>query len=117
MSWFHKRSKQEEIIEKHHKRLEKVGNSPLTFSKRSLLGYMTFFAVVLMISFWGQSPIGPQLSLNTPAKARIVSNIDFDYISNLKTAELREQRRHMVAPVYKVDMSAFHNFSQKIERL
>ena len=117
MSWFHKRSKQEEIIEKHHKRLEKVGSNPLTFSKRSLLGYATFFAIVLMISFWGQSPIGPQLSLNTPAKARIVSNIDFDYISNLKTAELREQRRHMVAPVYKVDMSAFHNFSQKIERL
>ena len=117
MSWFRKRSKQEEIIEKHHKRLEKVGDVPLTFSKKSLLGYAVFFAIVLTISFWGQSPIGPQLSLNTPSKTRIISGIDFDYISALKTSELREQRRHMVAPVYKVDMSAFHNFSQKIERL
>ena len=80
MSWFHRRSKQEEIIEKHHKRLQKVGDTPLTFSKRALLGYAAFFAVVLVISFWGQSPIGPQLALNTPSKARIVSNIDFDYI-------------------------------------
>lgn len=117
MSWFRRRSRREEIIEKHHKRLQNVGSVPLAFSKKSLLGYTLFFIAILVISFWGQSPIGPQLSLNKPSKTRIVANIDFDYISDLKTGESREQRRHMVAPVYKIDMSAFHNFSQKIEKL
>ena len=117
MIFFHKRSKKEVLIEKHQKRLQTVGDTRVRFCWWSLLGYGLFFCCILWVSFFKQSPMGPQLFLNTPSKVRFVSAIDFDYVSDLKTNALREQRRHMVPPVYKIDLSSFHNFSQKIEFL
>ena len=116
MFFWRKKSQKEQILENRHKRL-KIDSSQYKFSWKNFLGYGSFFTIILMVAFWGQRHVGCRLLLNYPAKSRIVASLDFEYISDLKTKALKEQRRHMVLPVYKVDMSAFRNFSQKIEYL
>ena len=81
------------------------------------LGYVAFFVALFFASFWGNNTLEPPLHLNRPSDARIVAAIDFEYISDLKTKERKEQQRRRVVPVYKIDLSNFRNFSQKIERL
>ena len=116
MSFWHRKSVKDQILENRQKRLN-IKEASIQFSWRAFFRYSIFFGIILVIAFWGQSPIGPQLYLNRVSKIRLISSIDFDYISDIKTRALKEQRRHMVSPVYKVDMSSFRNFSQKIEKL
>ena len=116
MSFWHRKSVKEQTLENRQKRLN-LEETTVQFSWKSFLYYSLFFGVILLIAFWKQSPIDPQLYLNRPSKIRLVSSIDFDYISDIRTRVLKEQRRSMVSPVYKVDISGFRNFSQKIEIL
>lgn len=116
MSFWHKKSIKEQTLENRQKRLN-LEEATIQFSWKSFLHYSLFFGVILLIAFWKQSPIDPQLYLNRISKIRLVSSIDFDYISDIKTRALKEQRRYMVSPVYKVDISNFRSFSQKIETL
>ena len=81
------------------------------------LGYVAFFVALFFASFWKNNPFESTLHLNRPSNARIVSSIDFEYISDLKTKEHKEQQRRRVVPVYRIDLSNFRNFSQKIEQL
>ncbi len=114
--FFRKKSTHEPLLENRQKRLK---DSPTLRSIpwKSLWGYSLFFVIIFVTAFWKQTHIGTPLILNFPAKMRVVSAIDFEYISEIKTQAAREQRKHMVSPVYKVDMTAFRNFAQKIERL
>lgn len=120
MFFFKRKSKKDQSIEVRHKRLQKT-DVEKKFYFLHLFGsvglYGLFFIVLVLIGFWGQSPMGPSLLPNQVCKSKIVSNVDFDYESDIKTKQLKEQRRQMVAPVYKVDLTAFHQFSQKIEVL
>jgi len=116
MSFWHRKSIKEQTLENRQKRLN-LEETTIQFSWKSFLYYGLFFGVILLIAFWGQSPIAPQLYLNRPSKIRLVSSIDFVYISDIKTKVLKEQRRSMVSPVYKVDISGFRSFSKKIEEL
>ena len=76
-----------------------------------------FFASICFLSFYKQNPIGPQLYLNQTSKIHLVSATDFEYVSVLKTEALKEQRHQAVSPVYKVDTTHFHKFSQAIDYL
>lgn len=116
MFFLNKKSKKEQSVENRRKRL-KIDGKTCKFSWKSFLGYVSFLVVIATVSFVGQRHISGQLLLNYPSKVRLVSSLDFEFISELKTKALKEQRRRMVSPVYKVDMSAFRNFSQKIEYL
>ena len=82
-----------------------------------VLGYVAFFVALFFASFWGNDTSEPPLHLNRPSGARITAAIDFEYISDLKTRERKEQQRRRVVPMYKIDLSNFRNFSQKIEQL
>ena len=116
MSFWHRKSVKEQVLESRQKRLN-LEDVKINFTWKAFFRYGIFFGIILGIAFWGQSPIGPELSLNRASKIRLVASIDFDYISDIKTRALKEQRRHMVSPVYKIDMSFFRSFSQKIEKL
>ena len=116
MFFIHKKSQKEQSIENRRKRLQ-IDGQTYKFSWKSVLGYISFLVIIASVSFIGQRHISGQLLLNYPSKVRLVSSLDFEFISELKTKALREQRRHMVSPIYRVDMSAFRNFSQKIEYL
>ena len=82
-----------------------------------VLGCVAFFVALFFASFWGNNTLEPPLHLNRPSGTRITAAIDFEYISDLKTKERKEQQRRRVVPVYKIDLSNFRNFSQKIEQL
>ena len=81
------------------------------------LGYIAFFIAFFFASFWKNNTLELPLYLNRPSGARVVAPIDFEYISDLKTKERKEQQRRRVVPVYKIDLSNFRNFSQKIEQM
>ena len=81
------------------------------------LVYVAFFIALFFASFWKNNTPESPLYLNRPSGARLVSPIDFEYISDLKTKERKEQQRRRVVPVYKIDLSNFRDFSQKIEQL
>ena len=87
------------------------------FSWSKLLRFSLFFGVTLFVAFWGQEPIRHQIFINHPSKIRLVATVDFEYESELKTNILKEQRKQMVAPIYRVDMSLFRKFSNIIEYL
>ena len=81
------------------------------------LGYVAFFTALFFVSFWKRNTLEPSLRLNQPSGIRFVAPIDFEYISEIKTQERKEQQRRHAVPVYKIDLTPFRNFSQKIEQL
>ena len=81
------------------------------------LVYVAFFIALFFASFWKNNTLEVPLYFNRPSGTRIAASIDFEYISDLKTKERKEQQRRRVVPVYKIDLSNFRNFSQKIEQL
>ena len=81
------------------------------------LVYVAFFIALFFASFWKNNTLEVPLYFNRPSGTRISASIDFEYISDLKTKERKEQQRRRVVPVYKIDLSNFRNFSQKIDQL
>ena len=84
----------------------------LTFS----IGITTLLALIL-ISFWGQAPTGPRVSVDQVARTRVVAEYPFSYESTILTERKKEQERKMVPPVYQVDYSPFSQFELFINRL
>ncbi|MDR1434952.1 MAG: HDIG domain-containing protein [Puniceicoccales bacterium] len=73
--------------------------------------------IITLVCFLGQDLIWIQFIPNTKAKMQIISEIPFEYVSQIKTKDLKEQRRMLVAPVYKIEMSAYDKFEHAINRL
>jgi putative nucleotidyltransferase with HDIG domain len=46
-----------------------------------------------------------------------LANFDFEYVSNIRTKERKEQRKQSVSPVYRIDLSAFQEFNRRIDLL
>jgi len=116
MIFWKKKTKQEQNIENRQKRLmQDLYTSNFSLSK--LLRFCLFFGITLCVAFWGQEPIRHQIFINHPSKIRLVATVDFEYESEIKTNILKEQRKQMVSPIYRVDMSSFRKFSSIIEYL
>lgn len=116
MIFWRKKTKKEQNIENRQKRLMQDFHES-SFSWSKLLHYSLFFGFTLFIAFWGQEPIRHQLYVNHPSKIRLVATVDFEYESEVKTSILKEQRKQMVAPIYRIDMGEFRKFSNIIENL
>lgn len=116
MIFWRKKTKQEQNIENRQKRLMQDFYSS-SFSWSTILRYSLFFVTTLLVSFWGQEPIRHQIFINYPSKLRLIATVDFEYESEVKTNILKEQRKQMVAPVYRVDMGEFRKFANVIEYL
>ncbi len=116
MIFWRKKTKQEQSIENRQKRLMRDFHKN-SFSWGGLLRYSLFFGLALFIAFWGQAPIRHQLYVNHPSKIRLVATVDFEYESEIKTNILKEQRKQMVTPIYRIDMGEFRKFSNIIENL
>ena len=120
MIFFKRKTKKEQSIDIRHKRLNKVSECYDLVKNEHTINvayYALFFVIVAVISFWWQGSSGPVLLPNQIAKNKVVSSGTFEYESDIKTDELRAQRRQMVLPVYKVDQNVFASFSQKIDIL
>jgi membrane-associated HD superfamily phosphohydrolase len=73
--------------------------------------------IITIVCFFGQDLIWIQFIPHTKAKMQIISEIPFEYVSKIKTQVLKDQRRMLVAPVYKIEMSPYDTFERNIYRL
>jgi putative nucleotidyltransferase with HDIG domain len=79
---------------------------------------LAFLAILItIICFLGQDLIWVQFIPNSRARQQITAQIPFEYVSEIKTQRLREQRRSLVAPVFKIDLEAYKNFEKVVYRL
>jgi putative nucleotidyltransferase with HDIG domain len=58
-----------------------------------------------------------QLIPNAKARMQVMAEIPFEYVSQIKTQRLKEQRRNLVAPIYKIDPEVYKNFERIIYKL
>ncbi|UPA28192.1 MAG: HDIG domain-containing protein [Verrucomicrobiota bacterium] len=87
-------------------------------SRRRVLFWIGILSIIVsVICFWGQDLIWVQFVPNKPACLQIVAEVPFSYPSRIRTDHLREQRRSLVAPVYRIDSKQYDNFENDILRL
>ncbi len=73
--------------------------------------------VIGWLSFIGVTTAGPPLQPNQIVPMRVVANHEFSYISPLRTERQRNQVARRVPPAFRVDMEAYHGFSDRIRNL
>lgn len=74
------------------------------------------FAITL-ICFCGQDLLWIQFVPNTRARTQVIAEIPFNYTSQIRTERLRERRRNLIAPVYKINTNQYEKFEREIHRL
>jgi putative nucleotidyltransferase with HDIG domain len=79
--------------------------------------FFIFAALVIIISFFGQQPKGPQLIVNQPAPARIVAEFDFEYTSELLREEQVRAVRAQVPPVFERSYEPYSRFRKLISEI
>jgi putative nucleotidyltransferase with HDIG domain len=83
----------------------------------AILGLSFLALLITMICFGGQDLLWIQFIPRSKARVQITARIPFEYVSEIKTERLREQRRSLVAPVFKIDLEAYEHFESSIFRL
>ncbi|MDR1591217.1 MAG: HDIG domain-containing protein [Puniceicoccales bacterium] len=73
--------------------------------------------VITLICFLGQDLFWIQFLPNSKARMQVIAQLPFDYASGVKTQRLKEQRRNLVAPVFRVDPEIYEYFESKMHRL
>ncbi|MDX2111287.1 MAG: HDIG domain-containing protein [Verrucomicrobiota bacterium] len=88
-------------------------------SSRLLTGFIfiLFVLAVVVVCFVGNSPVGPNLAPDQVSRIRIKAEIPFTYNSSILTQQQVSARRQKVPPIYRVDLTAFHNFEIYLKRL
>ncbi|WP_269522456.1 HD family phosphohydrolase [Coraliomargarita parva] len=79
--------------------------------------FALFTVLVVIISFLGQKPKGPQIILNQPASNRIVAEFPFEYTSSLLAEEEARAVRAQVPPVFQRTFEPYERFRQFIADL
>lgn len=72
--------------------------------------FLLFALLVSLVGFLGLSPASPILQVDQISRVRIVADFDFEYVSELATAEKREAMRDRVPPVYRFDNTPYEEF-------
>ncbi|MCC5834812.1 MAG: HDIG domain-containing protein [Opitutales bacterium] len=90
------------------------------FERRSLLNfaiYLLFTVAVILVCFTGLDPLGPSLQRNQIARVHVISEISFEYASDIQTRERMEAQRQRVPPVYRLDPSAMQSYQSYLTQL
>lgn len=119
---FLRKSKRSSAESSRVKRLGSDRDSPVSpmFERRSLLNfgiYVLFTAAVVLICFTGLDPLGPSLQRNQIARVHVISEISFEYASDIQTRERMEAQRQRVPPVYRLDPAALKIYQDYVTRL
>ncbi len=117
-SFFRRRSKKARYVESIRSRLqesafESVRKRPYKLIL-PLIAFVGFSFILALLCFWGQSSAGPQVLPGQIAKFRIIADIPFTYKSKILKDRLKEQRRRMTTPVFKLSMAPYNAFRDKI---
>ncbi|MDR3117310.1 MAG: HDIG domain-containing protein [Puniceicoccales bacterium] len=84
---------------------------------RSLAWSLPMAAAVTAICFLGQPSLRMHVAPGQVLKSPILSEVAFSYESAIQTQQLRERKALRIAPVYKLEMEQFQQFSQRITQL
>ncbi|MEM8867792.1 MAG: HDIG domain-containing metalloprotein [Verrucomicrobiota bacterium] len=76
--------------------------------------FLAFSALIVIISFLGQTPVGPQLILNQNAPERIVAEFKFEYSSEIDEASRARAVRAQVPPIFQRSFEPFLQFRELI---
>ena len=79
--------------------------------------FSLFSALVVIICFLGQEPKGPRIILNQAAPARVVSEFQFEYESEVQAETAAANVRAQVPPVFQRTFEPFEDFSEFINDL
>lgn len=83
----------------------------------STLVFLLFAVAIISVCFVGNNPISPYLAQEQIARFRIRAEIEFQYTSPILTRQQVEARRLKIPPIYRLDLTAFHNFEQYLRDL
>ena len=90
------------------------------FERRSLFNfsiYLLFTVAVILVCFTGLDPLGPSLQRNQIARVHVISEISFDYASEIQTRERMDAQRQRVPPVYRLDSTVLLSYQSYVTRL
>lgn len=96
-------------------RLGKTAASTRTFTATRFVEgglFYLFSVLVIAISFLGQKEKGPQLILKQPASQRIVSEIPFEYSSEVLAEQRRTAIQAQVPPIFKRTFTPYEQFRE-----
>ena len=81
---------------------------------------LLFFLLVIIVAclcFVNNDLFHLQFFPGNTSKYKVVAEIPFQYTSTIKTQHLREQRRKLAAPVFRINKSFFASFEKIIHEL
>jgi len=113
--------KQEKVPTRSRHLREKRVAAKSTFLLKSqrltfLIVAITTLAIAL-ITFWGQAPSGPRISVDQIARVQVAAEFPFTYISKIQTDREKDRQRKQVPPVYSVSYQHFSEFEVFINEL
>lgn len=121
MYFFRKLFKQDQSLQARKNRRLKEGKKVDFLIHLSHLGptiiLFLFCSLVVILSFWGLSPAGPQILPNHLSKIRVSADFPFSYVSHIKTEKLKNQKRLSIAPIYTISLKQFEPLYLAIEEL
>lgn len=87
-------------------------------SRRLTIGLVIVTTIAIaLVSFWGQAPSGPRISVDQLARVQVISEFPFEYTSKIQTEREKDRMRKQVAPVYSVSYEHFSEFELFINEL
>lgn len=89
-----------------------------TFSRSGLIAsglFALFCSLTVLIGFVGLPAAGPLILEDQVSRVRVISEIDFSYVSTIQTEQLRDRQRQTVPPVFLLDMDPFEKFSEHLK--
>jgi len=87
-------------------------------SRRLTIGLVIVTTIAIaLVSFLGQAPSGPRISVDQLARVQVTAEFPFDYTSKIQTEREKDRMRKQVAPVYSVSYEHFSEFELFINEL
>src|SRR5690606_20871134 len=74
-------------------------------------------AFIFLISFVNVSPTAFHLLPNQKATVRIISDADFEYVSQIQTERQRARVRQEIPPVYRINLDDLDRFEAQIREI
>jgi putative nucleotidyltransferase with HDIG domain len=114
-----KRSERVPTRSRHLREKRVEAKSAFLLKSRRLTVLIAFSAMlwVVLICFWGLAPSGPRVALDQIARTRVVSEVDFSFVSKVLTDRERDLQRKQIAPIYSIDYQHFSDFEAFINEL
>ncbi len=87
-------------------------SSFINFGLFALLGLL-----IILICFARLPPPSPPVNEGQVARSRTIAEIDFQYISEIETQAMQDERGRRVPPVFRIDMTPYQAFAEQFTNI